>query len=187
MTWGFFVRGQERREGRKIGRVYSVKRTECPQVFCLDRMAGMLSQIPTPKVRWFQFRLRTMLIGMALLSVPCAWVGYSLNWIRQRHAALDARRVWDFSGSARTTAPCGLWLFGEPGVIGILCSPEDYALARGLFPEATVSSLESSSQTSTHNSEHSSRMLSGRPVVVAADRVTLARSWPDGHEKRESN
>ena len=94
-----------------------------------------------PKLRWFQFQLRTLLIGMTLLSLPCAWVGYSLNWIRQRHEALASRRVWDFSGSARTTAPGGLWLFDEPGVIGIFCVPEQTEFAQRLFPEAAIQSF----------------------------------------------
>jgi hypothetical protein len=94
-----------------------------------------------PRRRWFRFGLRTMLVAVVALSIPLAWVGYSLNWIRQRHEALAARRVYDFSDSAATTAPGGLWLFGERGVIGILCSPEDAELARRLFPEASISSV----------------------------------------------
>jgi hypothetical protein len=49
--------------------------------------------------------------------------------------------VYDFSDSACTTAPGGLWLFGERGIITILCTEENEELARRLFPEATVSAL----------------------------------------------
>ena len=30
-----------------------------------------------------------MLVLVAILSVPLAWVAYSLNWIRERHAVLE--------------------------------------------------------------------------------------------------
>ena len=99
-----------------------------------------------PRRRWYQFSLRTMFVLVFVVSVPLAWVGYSLSWIRQRHEALDARLVYDFSDSATTTAPGGLWLFGEQGVIGILCSPENAELARRLFPESSISSLLPSSR-----------------------------------------
>lgn len=55
-----------------------------------------------PKIkrrRWFQFSLQTMFVLVMLVSIPLAWVGYSLSWIRQRHEALTSRRVYDFSGS----------------------------------------------------------------------------------------
>jgi hypothetical protein len=40
-----------------------------------------------PTLRWYQFRLRTLLIGVAALAVASAWVGHQLDWIRQRHEA----------------------------------------------------------------------------------------------------
>jgi hypothetical protein len=96
------------------------------------------------KRRWYQFSLRTMFVLVFVVSVPLAWVGYSLSWIRQRHEALDTRQVYDFSDSAATTAPGGLWLFGERGVITIFCSTENAEFARRLFPEAFISSLSPS-------------------------------------------
>jgi hypothetical protein len=99
-----------------------------------------------PQRHWYQFSLRTMFVLTLVVSIPLAWVGYSLNWIRQRHEALAARRLYDFSGSAATTAPGGLWLFGERGVITIFCSTEENAeLARRLFPESRISSLSPTS------------------------------------------
>jgi hypothetical protein len=47
--------------------------------------------------RWYQFSLRTMFVAVTLVAIPLAWVGYSLSWIRQRHEALQAGRVYDFS------------------------------------------------------------------------------------------
>lgn len=74
--------------------------------------------------RWFQFTLRTLFVA----TTGCAlWLGYELNWIRQRHVFLnrqldmvraigpdwqDEARPWATQGPR---APGMLWLFGEPG------------------------------------------------------------------------
>ena len=108
-------------------------------------MRAMLD-LPPPPRRRFQFRLRTLLIAVAVLAVPMAWVGYSLNWIRQRHAILDRQppRVWSSSwGLLPTTAnaPGGLWLFGERGEPVLFWEPgsrEDVTQMEQLFPEAHV-------------------------------------------------
>jgi len=34
-----------------------------------------------------------LLIGIAVLSIPMAWVGYQLNWIRQRHEFADQYKI----------------------------------------------------------------------------------------------
>ena len=41
-------------------------------------------ETPMPLRRWFAFRLRTLFVLVAVLSIPLAWVAYSLNWIRER-------------------------------------------------------------------------------------------------------
>ena len=41
---------------------------------------------PKRKRRWFQFSLRTLLIVVTLLSLPCAFVGSQLNIVRERSA-----------------------------------------------------------------------------------------------------
>ncbi len=91
-----------------------------------------------------RFRLRTLLIAVAVLAVPCAWVGYSLRWIEQRRSALSK---WDFQTKSGfiglypvmpIMAPGGLWLLGERGVPMILCPPERAEFMRDLFPEAEV-------------------------------------------------
>jgi hypothetical protein len=40
--------------------------------------------MPITPLRWFAFRLRTLLVVVSVLALPLAWVGYSLEWIRQR-------------------------------------------------------------------------------------------------------
>ena len=41
-----------------------------------------------PCRRWFSFRLRTLFVVVAVLSIPLAWAGYLLNWIRERRKFL---------------------------------------------------------------------------------------------------
>src|SRR5690349_1907603 len=74
-----------------------------------------------PKRRWFQFRLRTLLIVFVVLSGPLAWVSHSLNWIRERHNALamlsDLERYFMMAVPPKEepAAPGLLWVFGEQG------------------------------------------------------------------------
>ena len=89
------------------------------------------------------FRLRTLLVIMALSALPLAWVAYSLEWIRQRNEpgrirlsflADDNRRLWK-------NAPCGLWIFGEHGYarLAVFRLPAEAVpidKLRRLFPEA---------------------------------------------------
>src|SRR6185312_8763737 len=95
------------------------------------------------KRRWFAVRLRTMFVLVFVVSLPLAWVGYSLNWIRQRHEVLDRDEAkfvtrYDHVRSTSVLAPGGLWLFGETGVVMIQyaeASPELMRSSATLFPE----------------------------------------------------
>lgn len=63
----------------------------------------------------FRFRLRTLLIAVTVLTVPMAWVGYSLSWIAERRAARESGLdMYPFENPV--SAPFSLRLFGEPGV-----------------------------------------------------------------------
>ena len=76
-----------------------------------------------PKRRWLQFRLRTLLLIVAVLCVPLAWVGVRLNQKRRERAAVAAIRDlngyisydwWDNAG--KSTPPGPQWLraiFGD--------------------------------------------------------------------------
>jgi hypothetical protein len=97
----------------------------------------------TPKRRWFAFRLRTLFVMVAVLSVPLAWAGYSLNWIRERQHLLRADGVrFDVSSgdicNPAPWAPRGLWLFGERPVCEIYVPIEQGETASRLFPEANI-------------------------------------------------
>jgi hypothetical protein len=42
---------------------------------------------PAPKGRWFRFSLRTLFV---VVTVFGCWMGYEVNWIRQRRALLSS-------------------------------------------------------------------------------------------------
>lgn len=99
-----------------------------------------------PRRRW-SFGLRTLLLVVAILAVPLAWVGYSLNWIRERRQYLQQGISRD-ACSPTLTAPAGLWVFGEKAYGGVVAvwganeDPEDVKERvdgiQRLFPEAQV-------------------------------------------------
>ena len=89
-------------------------------------MAGMDEQIstPAPKRYRFRFSLKWLFVAMTVIAIGPA---YQLNWIRQRRDALSGGK---FSGKTVLTdanpllpktvsAPGWLWLYGEPGYVGI--------------------------------------------------------------------
>ena len=76
------------------------------------------------KRRWFQFNLRTLFV---LITLIACWLGYELNWIRQRRnfiaeenakceALQQKGHTRDFYVSVvgPGKSPGLLWLFGEP-------------------------------------------------------------------------
>lgn len=93
----------------------------------------------------FVFSLRTLLVATTAGGLAFGWIGYALDWIGRRHAALAngacAVRTRD------TWAPAGLWLLGEDGAycVFIPVYPEDADRASAqadrlerLFPEAII-------------------------------------------------
>ena len=44
-----------------------------------------MSELARPRLRWFQFRLRTLLIGVTLFAlIPCGYVGWQAKIVRER-------------------------------------------------------------------------------------------------------
>ncbi len=54
-----------------------------------------------PRPRRFRFSLRTLLIGVTLLSIPCAYLGRQYQIMRERNAALE-KLIGDGGGYATT-------------------------------------------------------------------------------------
>ncbi len=113
--------------------------------------------------RWLRFSLRTLFVVVTVLA---SWLGYELNWVRQRHQLLNRPDVlhWDqttvvgvnllvqLPKETPPRAPGLLWLFGETGIVELawlidesqfdesrsMDSYQEVQLARALFPEATL-------------------------------------------------
>jgi hypothetical protein len=96
--------------------------------------------------RRFQFRLRTLLIGVTLLAVPCAYVGWQANVVRARRAELnrtvDARLVGIADNDEERVIPWIRHVLGDQrvGSIKMLVGTDAAELERlrVLFPEAQV-------------------------------------------------
>ena len=43
-----------------------------------------IAEPSSPRRRWFQFRLRTLLIGVVLLAIPCAYIGHEARTVAAR-------------------------------------------------------------------------------------------------------
>jgi hypothetical protein len=83
-----------------------------------------------------QFGLRTLFVAVTIVAI---FVGYHVNWIRQRRIALEALGI-SINAKDRK-APGLLWLFGEPGHDLLFINdndPEHKRRVERLFPEAEV-------------------------------------------------
>lgn len=100
----------------------------------------------SPRRRLFRFGLRTLFVVVTALAIPIGWVSYQLNWIRERHVALEkgeiqCRIAWSL---LPLDAPGMLWLFGEEGLtrgVYVVEVPEGEPLLtriRTLFPEGEI-------------------------------------------------
>lgn len=52
--------------------------------------------VPKPKLRWFQYSLRTLLVIVTLCGIPCSWLAVKLQQARREHevaAAIEKLRV----------------------------------------------------------------------------------------------
>ena len=48
------------------------------------------SDSPKRERRWFQFSLRTLMIGVLIIAIPCAWLGRKIEQKRRERAAVRA-------------------------------------------------------------------------------------------------
>ena len=110
-----------------------------------------------PRRRWYQFSLRTSLIGVMVMSLPCAYVGRHAKIVRERSAMIaelkgarvpgtaDARFSWGEvtyagSGEALHEIPWIRSILGDVSVRAIVLpvnTTQDYCdRSERLFPEA---------------------------------------------------
>jgi hypothetical protein len=76
-----------------------------------------------PKRRWYQFSLKSLLLGITLLAVgPGGYISYEQYRVRQRQAAMDAEKEW---GGVFEYSDMGRWrrspllkvLLGDDGAL----------------------------------------------------------------------
>lgn len=99
----------------------------------------------TPPRRRFQFRLRTLMIVVALLAVPCAYVDWEAKIVRERRAELSRavdRRIVGVSVEDQQHLPWLRRILGDKRIysIKLIAGTDDAELnrVRELFPEARV-------------------------------------------------
>jgi hypothetical protein len=108
-----------------------------------------MTDAPSPRYR-FQFRLRTLMIGVTLLAVPLGYVGWQAKIVRDRRALLDSIKA---AGGGDETAmfhnnaspPPPPWLrriLGDETVELLLVPPatdeETMARIHRLFPDTRI-------------------------------------------------
>ncbi len=107
--------------------------------------------VKSPRRRWHQFSLRTLLIGVALLSVPFAYVAHEYQIVAARKAWLEAPCCLDspelplpryFRDASKSPTAIRLWLGDEPQLTIFAESRERAEVAHALFPEADVRIVE---------------------------------------------
>src|SRR5579871_1330774 len=84
-----------------------------------------------------RFSLRTLLVLVAIITLPVGWVAYQLDWIRQRHAFLNRPPMPVYSAMYEP-APWSLRLLGERGIHEVSVTDATAEHARELFPEADL-------------------------------------------------
>ena len=65
--------------------------------------AAMEAEPPKRKRRWFQFSLRSLLIGVAILAVVCGYVGPHAKIVRERKAMVE--RILEVDGYIARDGP----------------------------------------------------------------------------------
>jgi hypothetical protein len=102
---------------------------------------------PKHRLRWHQFSVRTLLIGIALLSVPCAYVAHEARIVAARKQWLawhptvggDAANPPAWSPSPDNSLPLIRRLLGDQQIDSLVVEASEKDEAATLFPEASVS------------------------------------------------
>src|SRR5262245_16456197 len=88
-----------------------------------------------------RFTLKLLMLFVAAIGIFCA---YQVNWIRQRHEALEELNRANVVFDTEVSAPWSIRLFFERGVPSIAVDPDiatdtqKVSRLKRLFPEATI-------------------------------------------------
>ena len=64
--------------------------------------------IDQKRFRWFRFRLRTVLLLVTLLAIPCAWIGSEWKLVHKRAALIE--RIEAAGGGVLATKIPSRWI-----------------------------------------------------------------------------
>jgi hypothetical protein len=105
---------------------------------------GAMDSEPKRKRRWYQFRLRTLLIGVTLVAA-CAYVGRQAKIVRERQAWRANPRFWEPITNVEIIKSSIPWirrLLGDSDCICITAvdgvTDTELDACRSAFPEADV-------------------------------------------------
>jgi len=73
-----------------------------------------MTDTPKPKLHWFQFSLRTLLVQMLLVSIMMSWVSVKMQQARRKREAVEA--VEKLGGKVTWYLQSGLEMLRERGV-----------------------------------------------------------------------
>jgi hypothetical protein len=102
---------------------------------------------PKRKRRWFQFSLRTLMIVVTLLAIPCGYVGWQAKIVRERMAMSECIKkvehgdCWFFDEDLSGGVPWIRRLLGDKTCMLILvpgASDEEFVAIKAAFPEADL-------------------------------------------------
>ena len=67
--------------------------------------------VPKPKLRWFQYRWRMLLVVVTLCTMPCSWLGVKIRQAKREHeVAVAIEKMRGFVGWSKPSGP--VWLRG---------------------------------------------------------------------------
>ncbi len=111
------------------------------------------ADLPKPKRRWFQFSLRTLLVGVTLFAIPLGYVGWQTKIVSERKAILKrvladrrffvrpTRDICD-NGTLNKSIPRLRWMMGDTWIDSVRASPktsdDEIERLKVAFPEARI-------------------------------------------------
>jgi hypothetical protein len=99
---------------------------------------------PKRKRRWFQFRLRTLMIGVTLLAGACGYVGWQAKIVRERTAWRESPKFFEplTIDTGTDSIPWIRRLLGDNQCLFLVAddavSDADLDACRAAFPECSV-------------------------------------------------